>query len=68
MAAVAQPTIDEAQLALDMKAQYEDQLTAANSEYSEAVRALSRARHEVQRLEKHLASIKRFCKDNNYDD
>lgn len=48
-----------------IRAQYQAQLQAALRRYAAVERQMTRASHEVRRIEHHLAKIDGFCEDNN---
>lgn len=48
-----------------IRAQYQAQLQEALRHAAATQRQMTRAQHEVKRLEKHLAKIDQFCTDNN---
>lgn len=57
------PTTEDT--ARTIRAQYQSQLQAALGRYAAIERQMTRAAHEVKRLEHHLAKIDAFCTDNN---
>lgn len=60
---IKDPTTED--MARTIRAQYQAQLQAALSRYAAIERQMTRAAHEVKRIEHHLAKIDAFCTDNN---
>lgn len=52
-------------IARTIRAQYQSQLQAALGHYAAIERQMTRAAHEVKRIEHHLAKIDAFCTENN---
>lgn len=49
----------------ELRHTYLERHTEALANYHKAEREANRKLHEVNRIEKHLARIERFCKENN---